>query len=87
MDDNMRKGIKSDFCSKIIKNLNEMLQHLKLKFCNLSQCEYINMAKEEINKVLKMILKEFILYRPFDIYPYKERKKEKDIANWEKREK
>ena len=45
------------------------------------------MAKEEINKVLKIILKEFILYRSFDIYPYKERKKEKDIANWEKREK
>ena len=31
-----------------------------------------------------MTLKEFILYRPFDIYPQKKGKKEKDIENWKK---
>ena len=35
MADNMRKRIKSYFCSKILKNLNEMLEPLNLKFCNI----------------------------------------------------
>ena len=87
MADNMRKRIKSDFCDKILKNLNAMLEPLNLKFCNLSQSEITNVAKEENGKVLKMTLKEFILYRPFDIFPQKEGKKEKDIANWEKNKK
>ena len=84
MADNMRKRIKSDWCSKILNNLNERLKPLNLNFCRLSQCEITNVAKEENCKILKMTLKEFILYRPFDIYPQKEGKKEKDIENWKK---
>ena len=84
MPDIMRKRIKSDWCSKILINLNERLKPLNLSFCRLSQCEITNVAKEENNKILKMTLKEFILYRPFDIYPQKKGKKDKDIANWKK---
>ena len=84
MADKMRKRIKSDWCSKILNNLNERLKPLNLNFCRLSQCEITNVAKEENCKILKMTLKEFILYRPFDIYPQKEGKKEKDIENWKK---
>ena len=82
--DIMRKRIKSDWCSKILINLNERLKPLNLSFCRLSQCEITNVEKEENNKILKMTLKEFILYRPFDIYPQKKGKKDKDIANWKK---
>ena len=84
MADKMRKRIKSDWCSKILNNLNERLKPLNLSFCRLSQCEITNVAKEENNKILKMTLKEFILYRPFDIYKQKEGKKEKVIENWKK---
>ena len=84
MPDIMRKKIKSDLCSKILNNLNERLKPINLSFCKLSQCEITNVAKEENNKILKMTLKEFILYRPFDIYPQKKVKKKKILKTGKK---
>ena len=84
MPDNMRKRIKTDVCSKIINNLNELLRPINIKFCYFSQCEIVNVTKEENKKILDMTLKEMILHRPFDYITQKNGKKEKDILNWEK---
>ena len=89
-EDLMRKKMKTNCLSHLIKNMNKIIksENIPRQFKKIPQCEAINVAIQENFKILNFTFKELLSYKAYEKISFKNKKdKDKEIEREIEREK